>query len=50
MFQVEYLTGSLAQVKVFGKLHNIPRYLENIFIDALIESFTGNMQPMETMG
>ena len=27
-FQVEYLTGSLAQVKVFGKIHNIPRLVE----------------------
>ena len=30
MLQVEYLTGSLAQVKVFGKVHNIPRCLKDI--------------------
>jgi len=28
--EVEYLTGSLAQVKVFGKVHNIPRCLKDI--------------------
>ena len=30
VLQVEYLTGSLAQVKVFGKVHNIPRCLKDI--------------------
>ena len=50
VLQVEYLTGSLAKAKVFGKVHNIPRCLKDLsdMLDDLFSS-AGNMQPMVMM-
>jgi len=39
--EVEYLTGSLAQVKVFGKVHNIPRQHSAYGDDGLKYKYSG---------
>jgi len=43
--EVEYLTGSLAQVKVFGKVHNIPRQHAAYGDDGLKYKYSGVTVP-----